>query len=163
MGEPPFVAANWTALTAAGLKPARLDLTTVGRAAVERALDGAVAVFVTGGYPAFLLEHARRSGFLEVVATCVKAGDLAYIGVSAGAALAGPDMAPLIAPDDPGTVTDTVCMALVPFVIIPHVNRRPAADFANRQRLFETTDLVPLNDDEAIVAWGNAVAVISSP
>jgi len=89
--------------------------------------------------------------------------DLAYIGVSAGAALAGSDMALLIAADGPGTVTDTARMALVPFVIIPHVNRRPAEDFANRQRLFETTDLMPLNDDQAIMAMGNAVTMITSP
>ena len=117
---------------------------------------------MTGGYPAFLLQKAQETGFLKTVATRATDGALAYIGVSAGAALAGPDMAPLIASDDPGNVSNTAGMALVPFVPLPHINRRPPNEVTKRRQAFPALDFMPLTDGEAIEVASGASRIVAS-
>lgn len=104
-----------------------LDLEGASGDDVRRVLGGAQVVFVTGGYPVFLLEHVRRSGFDRVAVPAVGDGSLAYVGISAGAALAGPDLRPLRGSDDPGTVDSTAGLGLVPFVVLPHRTRERTA------------------------------------
>ncbi|MEV3923107.1 Type 1 glutamine amidotransferase-like domain-containing protein [Actinomadura coerulea] len=123
----PFVRAGAELLGAEGLAVDVLDLEGASGDGARRVLDGAQVVFVTGGYPVFLLEHVRRSGFDRVAVPAVGDGSLAYVGISAGAALAGPDLRPLRGSDDPGTVDSTAGLGLVPFVVLPHRNRGRAA------------------------------------
>jgi len=113
-------------------------------------------VFVTGGYPIFLLEHARRSGFDRLVTDAVRDGTLAYAGMSSGAALAGPDLAIYQAPDDPGVVDTTDGPGLINFSPLSHMNR-------GRQELYARImaehraryEFVPMNDDQAVIVTGN--------
>ena len=74
-----------------------------GHRVVELDIDGAVdlsaldvvdAVFVEGGSPFFLLQAMRESGFDSAVTQAVRGG-LPYVGMSAGAVVAGPDLEPL--------------------------------------------------------------------
>jgi len=126
-------------------------------------LDAVEGVFVTGGYPLFLLERAQASGFVEAVRDGARAGRLAYVGVSAGAALAGPDISPLANPDDPGRATDTGCIGLVDFVVIPHVDRHPPEVFEGRRRMFQDRfPLWPLRDDQAVAVVRGQVAEVPS-
>ncbi|WP_369916105.1 Type 1 glutamine amidotransferase-like domain-containing protein [Plantactinospora sp. KBS50] len=53
----------------------------------DSALGDAESVLVTGGYPIFLLQHARQTGCLAIVRQRATSGDLAYAGMSSGAAL----------------------------------------------------------------------------
>jgi len=80
-------------LKAEGLAVGQLDLERAAHQDVQRELGQAQVVFVAGGYAMFLLQHVRRSGFDRLAAPAVRDGALAYIGISAGAALAGPDQA----------------------------------------------------------------------
>lgn len=162
MVSAPFVETCRSALVSAGLDPVHLDLVSSRRNQCTAVLDDCGAVFVTGGFPLFLVQAAQKSGFLEAARQRANDGSLVYIGVSAGAALAGQDMAPLAAVDDPGQVHDTACLALVPFVPIPHVNRRPPEAFQQRKASFPSLHLVPLRDDEAILVAAN-ITVTASP
>ncbi|MEU9870065.1 Type 1 glutamine amidotransferase-like domain-containing protein [Actinomadura sp. NPDC048021] len=120
-------------------------------------------MFVAGGYPIFLLEHVRRSGFDRLAAPAVADGALAYVGISAGAALAGPDLRPLQSSDDPGAVVSTAGLGLVPFVVLPHRNRGRAA---RHDRLTgdpaRTWPVISINDDQAVSVVGDIFEVLDS-
>jgi dipeptidase E len=164
LGRPAYLADCRSAITGSGLRPIELDLAGVAPSELRAILDAANAVFVAGGYPLYLLEWARRSTFLAEVRERFAAGALAYVGVSAGAALAGPDLAPLAASDDPGQVTDTTGLGLVDFVVLPHANRRSAEELDGRRRAFgDRLDLRPLADGRALAVSGAAVREVASP
>ncbi len=159
----PFVRAAADLLKAEGLAVDLLDLERAAGDDVRRVLDGVQVVFITGGYPVFLLEHVRRSGFDRVAAPAVASGSLAYVGISAGAALAGPNMRPLQGADDPGTVDSTTGLGLVPFVVLPHRNRGRAA---RHDRLAgdpaQTWPVISISDDQAVTVTGDAVMILDS-
>jgi hypothetical protein len=73
-------------------------------------------------------------------------------GRAAGAALTAPELAFYRGDDDPGRVTDTAGLGLVPFYPLSHANRgrqeRYARLIAERGDRYE---FVPMRDDEAVV------------
>lgn len=159
----PFVGVAAELLGTEGVAVDVLDLERAAGDDLRRALDGAQVVFVTGGYPIFLLEHVRRSGFDRLAATAVADGSLAYAGISAGAALAGPDLRALQAADDPGTVDSTAGLGLVPFVVLPHRNRGRAARHDRLAReLGGTWRMISINDDQAVGVAGDAFEILDS-
>ncbi len=147
----PWVDVAMDVLTTCGLGVVRFDLEGAGRHDVDAVLENADLVFVTGGQPIFLLEHAQRSGFAQAVPPAVRSGRLAYAGVSAGAILTAPDLAVYDAPDDPGQVNSTTGLGLVPFYPLVHTNRgrRERYDklIADRPGL----TFIAYNDDEALL------------
>ncbi|GIE99435.1 Type 1 glutamine amidotransferase-like domain-containing protein [Paractinoplanes rishiriensis] len=153
----PWVDVAEAAMAAEGLSVGRLDLETAEPDAVSAAVAGADLVFVTGGYPIFLLQHAQRTGFAGAVRKGVTAGRLAYAGMSSGAALAAPDLGRYRGDDDPGRVTDTVGLGLVSFYPLSHANR-------GREDLYariiasegDRYDFVPLRDDQAVIVHDGA-------
>ncbi|HKY14325.1 MAG TPA: Type 1 glutamine amidotransferase-like domain-containing protein [Microthrixaceae bacterium] len=158
-----FVDECRAALVSIGCTVEALDLTRLETARLAERLELSDAVFVSGGYPIYLLEWARRSGFLARVGDAVRDGSLAYIGVSAGAALAGPSMEPLAAPDDPGDVSDYAALGLVDFVVLAHVDRYPSGLVEARLRDWEArVDLRPLADDRALVVTEGRVHEVDS-
>lgn len=111
------------------------------------------AVIVTGGDPFHLLARAKKSGFDRAVREAVRGG-LPYVGVSAGAILAGPSLEPHVLTSSfaraPGQALDA--LALTSRVVLPHHDRDENAllhDVAKQQ--FARFDLCPLRDDEALI------------
>jgi dipeptidase E len=155
MPATPWVEVAASALAGAGLSVHRLDLEPASPEAVAATLASVDLVFVTGGYPIFLLQHAQRTGFTRLVKEAVTSGRSAYAGMSSGAALAAPDLASYRGDDDPGQVTDTAGLGLVPFYPLSHANR-------GREELYariiaeegDRHEFVPMRDDEAIVVNG---------
>jgi dipeptidase E len=91
-------------------------------------LQGLDTLWVVGGN-AFVLAHAMaRAGFRAALLTVAERAGFTYAGYSAGACVAGPDLAGIDLMDDPGAVpgepkgrTSAVpCLGLVPFRIVPH-------------------------------------------
>jgi dipeptidase E len=147
MPSAPFVDDARRKLQAAGLEVTTLDLDRADADDVRSVLDGGHVVFVTGGYALYLLQHVRRTGFDTESTRRVEAGELAYVGISAGAALAGPDLRPLQDPDDPGRVDSADGLGLVPFVVLAHRDRgrgerhdQLAAAYAGQLALISITD-----------------------
>ena len=141
----------------------RLDLEDADGAEVERALTGAELVFVTGGYAMFLLQHVRRTGFDRFVTPAVRSGHLAYAGISAGAALAGPDLHCFADDEDPGVIESPAGLGLVPFTVLTHRNRG-RAERHDRQAARQADQLfISINDDQAITVDGDTWNVIDSP
>lgn len=163
LASAPFVDDCRDALADAGCGINELDLTTATPDDVAAQLSRSSHVFVTGGHPVFLLQWAQRSGFISIVRRMVQAGDLRYIGVSAGAAMAGPSLEPLAGPDDPGRVTSYEALGLADFVVLPHANRRPKdAVEARVESWAGRLALRPLADDRAIAVRGGQIAELTS-
>jgi dipeptidase E len=150
--ETPWVEVAEAAMSAEGLRVRRLDLEPSTPEDVSAVLAEADLVFVTGGYPIFLLQHAQRTGFLVAVRQGATSGQFAYAGMSSGAALAAPDLARYRGEDDPGQMSDTAGLGLVSFYPLSHANRGRAELYA--QIIAEQGnryDFVPVRDDQAIV------------
>jgi dipeptidase E len=155
MPSMPWVDVVEAALVAAGLSVDRLDLEPASADEVSAALARTDLVFVTGGHPIFLLQHAQRTGFARTVAEAAGAGRIAYAGMSAGATLAAPDLRFHRAEDDPGRVTGTTGLGLVSFYPLSHANR--GREDRYRRLIAELGDryeFVPIRDDEAVVVRG---------
>jgi dipeptidase E len=159
----PYVQAAADLLKGEGLDVEYLDLERAAHEDVRHALGRAQVVFVAGGYPMFLLEHVRRSGFDGLAVDAVTTGALTYVGISAGAALAGPDLRPLQDEADPGVVNSTAGLGLVPFVVLPHRNRGRAARH-DRQAADPALPwpTISINDDQAVTVAGDGFDVLDS-
>lgn len=161
--ETPWVDVAEEALIAEGLSVCRFDLEPATPNEVQAAPADVDLVFVTGGYPIFLLQHAQRTGFLDAVKQGVTSGSLAYAGMSAGAALAAPDLERYRGDDDPGRVTDTAGLGLVSFFPLSHANRGRAELYS--QIIAEQGyryDFVTIRDDQAVIVHGNAREIRAS-
>ncbi|WP_157419662.1 Type 1 glutamine amidotransferase-like domain-containing protein [Actinomadura kijaniata] len=156
LGSPPFVAAAFAVLRGAGARVEALELADASERDVARALRGARVVFVTGGHAIHLLRHARRSGFDRVVVEAVREGRLDYVGMSAGAALVGPDLEWFRDPGDPGVVGSARGLGLVPFTVLAHRNR-------GRAERHDRLGGLSIRDDQAVVVDGERWRIIPSP
>jgi dipeptidase E len=154
-------------LAALGCELSTLDLARAGASEVEKALRQADGVFLTGGNSFLLLWQARRSGFAELAVPLVEAGELLYAGVSAGAVVAGPDLAPAASLDDRGAVPElesSLALGLVPFTVLPHDNVPEAGPlFDEIVATYPAAHFVRLADDRAVLVRGDAVDVVDSP
>lgn len=157
----PWVDVARDVLASCGLAVSTLDLE--GASDVDAVLDDVDLVFVTSGQPIFLLEHAQRSRFARVVPPAVRAGKLAYAGVSAGAILTAPDLALYDAPDDPGEVESTTGLGLASFYPLVHTNRGRHDRYARLIATHPDRTFIPYNDDEALVLTSDSVDRRASP
>jgi dipeptidase E len=150
-----------------GCEVSTLDLAQVGAdeaAAALRDLDG---VFLTGGNSYLLLWHARRSGFAGLLSPLVEAGELLYAGTSAGAMVAGPDLAPAANLDNRREVPEldsSVAFGFVPFTVLPHDQEPDVRE--THDRIVAANPAVPfvrLADGRAVLVRGDSVEVVDSP
>ncbi|HJQ74759.1 MAG TPA: Type 1 glutamine amidotransferase-like domain-containing protein [Gaiellaceae bacterium] len=161
-----WIRADRRQLEELGCELSTLDLATAEANEVEEALDRVDGVFVGGGNSFLLLWHARRSGFAALVGERVADG-LLYAGTSAGALVAGPDLAPAAKLDDRSEVPQldsTVALQLVPFTVLPH------DDYPEAQALHDeieaahpTSRFLRLPDGRAVLVRGEDVEVVDSP
>jgi dipeptidase E len=164
----PWVDAADRVLSQAGIRVDRLDLEQAAEDDVRRALEPADLVFVAGGFPLFLLDHAIRSGFAALVAPAVRSGRLDYVGISAGAALAAPDLAYFREPDaaidrgDPGTPGSTTGLSLAPFLVLAHRNRGRAPRHDRQIAQHGAHNYLSINDNQAITMTGPTWHLIDS-
>jgi dipeptidase E len=164
--EAPWVPRTFQVLAGFGIDAGFFDLEGASREAVAERLTTDL-VFVTGGDALFLLKHAQLSGFSELAPPLIRAGRLAYAGVSAGAMLAGPDLAHCIDPDEPDddVPTSTRGLGIAPVVTLPHANRegRDALFARIISALGHRFEFVQITDDQAIVVTGEAWEARPSP
>lgn len=90
--------------------------------AVQRELDPADAILVSGGNTFYLMQEIQRSGSVQYLRDRVESG-LVYIGTSAGSIVAGPSIDAVGDLDDRGLAPDLVgdtCLGLTDVIIFPH-------------------------------------------
>lgn len=154
----PEVQVERTMLRDAGFTLLELPLATTPREEVDRILGEVDAVYVAGGETFDLLHILRATGTDEVLVRHVRAG-LPYIGTSAGAVIAGPDIEPVSLLDSPAVAPelhDYRGLGLTDYVIIPHVGTDiplfPIDVFAETVRTYgKDHRLVLLRDGEALL------------
>jgi len=162
-----YVAAQIDQLTRMGFPVTPLPLAELSAGEVEQGLKAAGLVFVTGGNVFHLLHHAVRSGFADLVPPLVRAGKLAYAGVSAGALLAGPDLFPVSLAatlrDGAAEPDATTALGLVPFSVLAHFGDQDRAE--RIARVLAATaphPLLPLTNEQVADAWGSDWRVLTA-
>ena len=150
-----------------GCEVSTLDLARVAAAEVEAALRAVDGVFLAGGNSYLLLWHARRSGFAELASPRVEAGELLYVGTSAGAMVAGPDLAPAANLDnrrEAPELESSLALGLVPFTVLPHDQDPEAREI--HDAIVDANPAVPfcrLADGRAVLVRGDTAEVVDSP
>lgn len=132
-------------------------------------LDGLDALYVCGGETFVLLDHLRRNSLADVLIDKVRDG-LPYIGLSAGAVIAGASIEPVSTMDDPTSapgLSDYRGLCFVGTSIIPHADGRielfPPELIADTVREYSPRfDLTLLHDDQALLVSGDEVTVVES-
>jgi len=122
-------------------------------------------IFVAGGNVFYLLEKAKESGFDKVAVELVEKGVI-YVGSSAGAALAGPDIEPIKELDDPleaQNLKSTRSLNLVDFVVIPHYRSERFNEGV--EKILKNSKeykykLIPITDQQAVVVKGNKYNIV---
>ena len=146
-------------LAGTGFPVTALPLAGSSKETVTAQLQRARLVFVTGGNAFHLLHHAILSGFTSLVPPLVRSGTLIYVGISAGAHLATPDLLPCVsdhtrwkAPD----LATTEAMGLVCFSVLAHYGTPERAD-RHRHLLAgpQPRQIVPITDEQLIVVRGS--------
>lgn len=102
-----------------------IDLAAMQQEELLVALRGAGAIVVAGGNTQYLLEQMQRTDFARTIKPCIERG-VWYIGVSAGAVVAGPNIEHIV-PIEPAQtdnlLTDYTALALVPSPVVPHADQ----------------------------------------
>lgn len=168
--EAPFVRAERDSVAKLGHEIVRITVRDLDPTEFERVLEGLDAVYVASGSTFALLEGLRVSGCDEPLVRFVRAG-LPYVGSSAGSIIAGPDVTPASLMDDPAdgpTLTDLAGLGLVEQPVIPHADGQlppypPELIRRTVDAYGPDYPLLPLADDQALVATGTGAKVIESP
>ena len=128
-----------------------------GAAGADAILARCDLVAVSGGDPFHLLARLKATGFDRHIVEAVTRG-APYVGVSAGAIVAGPTLEPIVitSPFKPQPGASLVGLGLVDRLVLPHHDRRGrAALHAEATRLFgDKVPLVPLVNGEAMIFEG---------
>lgn len=149
-----------------GLRVNAVDVSTASRETARRALADCDLVFVAGGNTFYLLQELRKSGADALLAEAVRAGKL-YVGESAGAIVAAPDIAYSRAMDHPGQAPDLhdfTGLGLVDFYPVPHERNPelgPSADQIMREH-GGTLDVRPFDDKQAIYVENGVARILGA-
>jgi peptidase E len=118
------------------------------------AFDDAEVIVVGGGDPWHLLDRLRATGCDVRIRRAVDAGRL-YVGISAGAIVAGPSLLPqtVVSPFPPPPGRDLRGLGLVPVVVFPHRERPGRAErIAEAEARFGAAfELRPLGDRDVLL------------
>ncbi len=144
-----------------GFRVKDIQLDEVTKEEVKEAVETADIIFVGGGNTFYLLEHAKKSGFIEITKAAVAEGKI-YIGSSAGSALAAPDVRYVELFDDPSeaNLTDTRALDLVPFRVLPHFGLHGYEELHTKVLLeYQSEDsvLIPIKDSEFVLLSGEVL------
>lgn len=148
-----------------GFRITELDIAGKPPQKLEAALQNTDMVYVAGGNTFYLLQQLRDTGFDKLLTQYVEAGVL-YAGASAGSLVAGLDIEPVATIDEPEKVqglTSTKGLGWIQVVPIPHYDTARAKTIGDITKKYQDTfAIVPLTDDEAIVAEGDAWRIVES-
>lgn len=150
-----------------GVAISELEVSTASRAKTAQMIRAADIIFVSGGNTFVLMQELKRSGADRLIAEHVAQGKL-YIGVSAGAVAAGPDIEYIRLMDEVRKGSeldgDFAGLGLVDFSVVPHCGSILFCAATRRIRACKDTalDLRALTNRQAIAVRGDSVTMVSS-
>lgn len=142
------------------------DLANKSSEETARMLADADIVYVCGGNSFYLLEQMNNVGFKGVLSDFLTRGGV-YIGSSAGAVVACPDIgfiAPMDNPADAPTLTDYTGLRLIDCKLVPHAGHArhgAAAQAIVSQYAQETPAIIGLNDNQALLVVGHNMTLLT--
>ena len=145
-------------LQSLGLKVDVLDVSSASYESIVSALTQNDIIFVGGGNTFYLLQELRRSGADKIVVQEVNKGKL-YIGESAGAVIACPDIgycSGMDSPEKAPDLTDYTGLGLVDFYIVPHIGNEEMGEAAKKavEEYNSRLDLKIITDRQVIQVDG---------
>lgn len=150
-----------------GVTTQELEISSASHSEIAQAIRAADIVFVSGGNTFFLLQELKRSGADRLIAEHVAQGKL-YIGISAGAVAAGPDIEYIKPMDDhrkgAGLRGDFAGLDLVALSVMPHCGDILFGKAAQRilARGDARLDLRALTNRQAIAVRGAQTSTVAS-
>jgi dipeptidase E len=156
-----FMARDLAFLADLELEVEQLDLKRATELELAAGVARADILYVEGGSSVYLLAKARESGFAALLPQVIDESK-PYVGMSGGAVILAPDIAPFVYGELPPPLTSTSGLGIVDFLVLPHAGsraqryKRTAADYGER------LELIPLRDDEALIVEGNARRIVAS-
>ncbi len=136
-----------------------LDIADASCGLIRDAIENCDIIYVGGGNSFLLMQEMRRSGADRIIAEAVANGK-PYIGESAGAVVAGPDIRYISDMDAAGaapSLQDSRGLGLVDFRVVPHY-RGPLlgrkADVIIRRHA-DATDLRIITNVQAVMVHGD--------
>ena len=147
-----------------GLVVDEVEVSTAPYAAIQRALQKNDLIYIAGGNTFFLLQALKQSGADRLIREEVHKGK-PYIGESAGAIAAAPDIAYSSAMDDPGKapgLQDYTGLHLTEWYPVPHRGNPEygAADEQIVAAYASTLDLKVIDDHQALFVEDSRVEVL---
>ena len=145
-------------LQSLGLKVDVLNVSSASYESIVSALTQNDIIFVGGGNTFYLLQELRRSGADKIVAQEVNKGKL-YIGESAGAVIACPDIgycSGMDSPEKAPDLTDYTGLGLADFYIVPHIGNEEMGEAAKKavEEYSSRLDLKMITDRQIIQVDG---------
>ncbi len=119
--EADWLWADRQALVTAGFAVTDYTLTGKTQSSLEIELTEFEVLFLSGGNSFYLLEKARKSGFVDLIQNDFFKNQI-YVGSSAGSIILGQDLDPIKFIDDPGKsdLTDFQGIGIIDTTIFPH-------------------------------------------
>lgn len=143
-----------------GFRIIEVDIKKQTQETLGELLRDANILYIAGGNTFYLLEKVRESGLDKIICDLVDKG-LLYVGSSAGAIIAGPNIEPISLLDDPAKARNLKSLnglGLVDFVVLPHYGKEKYRDkYKNimRNYLDKKYKLVPITDEQFIIIEGD--------
>lgn len=121
-------------------------------------------IFVEGGNTFFLLQELKRTGTDQMLIREVNLGKM-YIGESAGAIVACPDIGystVMDAPEKAPDLSDYSALSLVDFYAVPHLGNREMGAAAEEivRKYGQELELKVLTDDQAVFVQGESTEIL---
>jgi dipeptidase E len=162
--SPDFAHATREALADMGFQIDDLDLDVASPARVAQAAAACDVIFIGGGNTYYLLDWVNKSGLREALS---KRDDYVYVGSSAGAIIAGNDIAYIGDADDPALAPDlqsTAGLGLVDVSVMPHANEE-SLDAKWKETIASSPNgdsFVRIRDNQAVVVTDGQWKVVDS-
>ena len=141
-----------------------VDVAALSPQETAAALADCAAIAAAGGNTFFLLQELRRSGADALIHQRISEGCW-YLGESAGAAVAAPDISYLAPMDEPSlapALTSTAALGLVDFYPLPHMDNEWMGAAAREILSTGLPGLRPLRDDQALLVTDTDTTLITA-
>ena len=158
-----YIAAGRKALQNLGLTVREQDISAAAPDEIEAVLSACDYIYISGGNTFYLLQELRKSGADRMIISEVNAGKV-YIGESAGAIIAAPDIEYARGMDSIKKAPELIGyegLGLVSFYPLPHVSNPPFAAAAKKiiAAYSASLPLSPFSNSEAIVVIGDNTSI----
>ena len=144
-----------------------LDVATVPHNKNIQAIKNCTCLCISGGNTFYLLQELKRNGLLDLIKQKIQ-DDMLYIGESAGAIIACPDISYNQIMDDKTIATELTNysgMGLVDYYVLPHNGEFPFVETtAQTIKVYgEKINLIPLNNSQAIIVENEISSTLTEP